>query len=556
MALPPSAGIIRDPAIERAIRELRNRFPIHAKDVAEDVATQAEIDAIIAGGVTFGTPGTIQPDDTAAEGVASASARSDHRHAIATAPASTLSGSNAEGSSTSFARADHNHALGGSVGGVLSGTLPNPSFAADMATQAELDSEASTRASGDTAAIAHAIQRTNHTGTQLASTVSNFDTQVRTSRLDQMAAPTSDVSANSHKLVNVADGSNSLDAVNYSQLLAASEAAAAGLSIKSTVRVASTVNVAPDTASALVLTGTGSLTVDGVALATDDRVLLKNQTTGSQNGVWVYAESGTDFGGSGNFGGSGTFGDPGATWSLTRATDADEASEFPGMFVPVGNEGTANKKTAWILTTTGAITVGTTSLAYAQFTAAPVGSAGGALDGSYPNPGLASSVAGDGLTETSDVLAVGAGHGLDVTANAVDVDETELTVGGDLTGTVANAQIGAAAVGTTEAPTFVNSTVENLKVIRGVVNTTTTTPVEGAGFTLTDSGVGDMTINFSAAFSDVPAVVCEVAYLDGGSSAYHAVLLAATASTARVGLNTFAGSAAEGIFHFIAVGPR
>jgi hypothetical protein len=56
------------------------------------------------------------------------------------------------------------------------------------------------------------LARANHTGTQTASTISNFDTQVRTSRLDQMAAPTSAVSANSQNITNLATPSVSTDA--------------------------------------------------------------------------------------------------------------------------------------------------------------------------------------------------------------------------------------------------------------------------------------------------------------------------------------------------------
>ena len=58
------------------------------------------------------------------------------------------------------------------------------------------------------------LARANHTGTQLASTVSDFDTQVRTSRLDQMAAPTAAVSANSQKITNLATATTSTDAIN------------------------------------------------------------------------------------------------------------------------------------------------------------------------------------------------------------------------------------------------------------------------------------------------------------------------------------------------------
>ena len=56
------------------------------------------------------------------------------------------------------------------------------------------------------------LARANHTGTQTASTISNFDTQVRTSRLDQMAAPTAAVSANSQNITNLATPSISTDA--------------------------------------------------------------------------------------------------------------------------------------------------------------------------------------------------------------------------------------------------------------------------------------------------------------------------------------------------------
>jgi hypothetical protein len=62
------------------------------------------------------------------------------------------------------------------------------------------------------------LARANHTGSQTASTISDFDTQVRTSRLDQMAAPTSAVSANSQKITNLANPVDNGDAVSLGYL--------------------------------------------------------------------------------------------------------------------------------------------------------------------------------------------------------------------------------------------------------------------------------------------------------------------------------------------------
>jgi hypothetical protein len=61
------------------------------------------------------------------------------------------------------------------------------------------------------------LARANHTGTQTASTISDFDTQVRTSRLDQMAVPTAAVALNAQKITGLADPTNAQDAVtlNY-----------------------------------------------------------------------------------------------------------------------------------------------------------------------------------------------------------------------------------------------------------------------------------------------------------------------------------------------------
>lgn len=128
--------------------------------------------------------------------------------------------------------------------------------------------------------IAAAESRANHTGTQTASTISDFDTQVRTSRLDQLAVPTTDVSLNSHKLTNVTDGSSAQDAATFGQLTSAIAGLASGQISKGAVRA---VHV-----SDVTLSNPATSTFDGLTFTSGQIVLLTGQTTGSENGPYIF----------------------------------------------------------------------------------------------------------------------------------------------------------------------------------------------------------------------------------------------------------------------------
>jgi hypothetical protein len=124
------------------------------------------------------------------------------------------------------------------------------------------------------------------------------------------------------------------------------DSVAQGLDVKDSVRAASTgdVNV-----------GTPASTMDGVNLVDGDRVLLKDQTTASQNGIYVYASTG-----------------------LTRAIDMDAAGEFVGAFFFV-EEGTVNSDQGYVMSANGTIEVGTTDIEFTKFTGTGQITAGDAL---------------------------------------------------------------------------------------------------------------------------------------------------------------------------------
>ncbi len=176
--------------------------------------------------------------------------------------------------------------------------------------------------------------RGNHTGTQLAATISDLNTTVQAYRLDQFAAPNTTVSMGSQRLINVADPSGAQDAATMAWVQLQVSNAAAGIDVKQSVRFRTIGN---DTLSGLAAR-------DGVTPVGGDRVLVPAQTTGSANGVYIAAAG---------------------AWA--RATDADATGEItPGAFWYV-EEGTLYGKTQWRVENTGTITLGTTSLTINQF---------------------------------------------------------------------------------------------------------------------------------------------------------------------------------------------
>ena len=177
------------------------------------------------------------------------------------------------------------------------------------------------------------------------------------------------------RIGNLADGVSAADAVTLNQL----QAVLRGLKWKNSVKVATTTNI----------TLSNTQTIDGVAVVAGDRVLVKDQSTASANGVYVVAAS---------------------AWA--RAGDFDDTVEITSAAAIPVEQGTANGDSVWILTTDGAITIGTTSLSFTR-----LGGTGttytAAASGGLDLTGSAFSVkkkAGGGLASDADGLYLDAAN--------------------------------------------------------------------------------------------------------------------------------------------------
>ena len=234
-----------------------------------------------------------------------------------------------------------------------SGTVTSSMIADSTIVNADISSSAAIELSK---LATNPLVRANHTGTQAASTISDFDTQVRTSKVTDLTAPTGSFSMNSQKITNLLTPTSDNDAANKAYV----DAAVNGINIHESVVAATTTTIGytysngtSGVGATLASSGNGTLALDGVSLAVGNRILVKNQTDAKQNGIYVVT----------------TLGSGSSTWLITRATDYDLAGEVSaGDFIFVKG-GTLNANTGWIQTS-DVTTVGTDSLSFTQFSGA------------------------------------------------------------------------------------------------------------------------------------------------------------------------------------------
>ena len=256
------------------------------------------------------------------------------------------------------------------------------------------------------------------------------------------------INASSARIMNIAEPIADSDAASKYYV----DAARSGLDIKQSVKVATTGNI----------TLSGTQVIDGYSLVVGNRVLVKNQTTATQNGIYD-VQSGA--------------------W--TRSSDADNIGTNEvnsGMFCFV-EEGTSNSNSGFVLTTSDPITLGTSSLDFSLFSASGTLIAGdglskdgytlkvntdtvGGLEIVSDNLKLKSTVAGDGLSYSNGVVTVGG------TTNRISTTTTTVDIASTYVGQTSITTLGTVATGTWSATTIAvnkGGTGQTSLLARGIV---------------------------------------------------------------------------------------
>lgn len=193
----------------------------------------------------------------------------------------------------------------------------------------------------------------SNVGTFLKTTVNakGLVTAATSANINDLTAPTADYGFGGFKITGLADPVNAQDAATKAYV----DSTAQGLDTKASCVAATTANIA---------TLSGLLTVDGITLGAGDRVLVKNQTTQSQNGIYVASAT---------------------AWA--RSSDMDAWAEFPSAYTFI-EQGATQADTGWVCTVNQGGTLGSTAVTWAQFSGA----------GTY--------TAGTGLTLTGSVFSI------------------------------------------------------------------------------------------------------------------------------------------------------
>ena len=215
-----------------------------------------------------------------------------------------------------------------------------------------------------------------------------------------------------------------------------------GLDVKESVRVATTGNLSAtyvNGAGTLTANANGAISVDGVSLVLNDRVLVKDQTTQTQNGIYKVT----------------TVGSGSAAFVLTRTPDANDAAELTGGVFTFVEEGTANADNGYVATHNGIPTFGTTNITFDQFS------------------GAGQISACNGLTKTGNTSdAVGTSNRISVSANAIDIASTYVGQSSITTlGTIATGTWNADTIGVAYGGTGITSAAKGSVLIANAANT-------------------------------------------------------------------------------------